>query len=297
MLLPLPWKPQSSLWPFIFIKPGQGRWASCAAGEMESAGVVFQHLIWRPSASQASRVPWACLWQWGLGVVLWYPGSAGWCVGTIAGPRVCSKGPGAILKKFFKGFFTAFFCKMQNMVLFGGLSYLIQLCFGNRSELSGLLRHKLVADKLITWKLSDVISKRLSMNSALLHPTQTFCSFLPFAPVISWPQILGHGSPTRLQEEFLKILKAEFSLCPFRATLSPHCWDPSPPACALQMLILAGDSATYLQLRHENSLKNLPSSNLLRCWPSGSAVVQCGYSEQVRRDSRILFGAVRKCWP
>lgn len=182
------------------------------------------------------------------------------------------------------------------MILFGGLSYLIQLCFGNRSELSGLLRHKLVADKLITWKLSDVISKRLSMNSALLHPTQTFCSFLPFAPVISWPQILGHGSPTRLQEEFLKILKAEFSLCPFRATLSPHCWDPSPPACALQMLILAGDSATY----NWGMRTALKIFHLQTCWGVGHLEVQwcsVGTSEQVRRDSRILFGAVRKCWP
>lgn len=50
------------------------------------------------------------------------------------------------------------------------------------------------------------------------------------------------------------------------------------------MLILASDSATYLQLRHENSLKNLPSSNLVRCWPSGSAVMQCGYIEGGEQD-------------
>lgn len=135
-------------------------------------------------------------------------------------------------------------------------------------------------------------------NSALLHPTQTFCSFPPFAPVISWPQILGHGSTTRSQEEFLKILKVFlFSLCPFTATLSPHCWDSSPPACALQILILASDSATYLQLRHENSIKKSSIFKPGGCWPSGSAVMQCGHIGQVKRDSRILFGAVRKCWP
>lgn len=31
--------------------------------------------------------------------------------------------------------------------------------------------------------------------------------------------------------------------------------------------------------------------------PSGSAVMQCGCIGQVKRDSRILFRAVRKCWP
>lgn len=73
--------------------------------EMESAGVVFQHLIWRPSASQASRVPCACPWQWGLAVMLWLTAVlADVCVGTIAGPQLFPQSPSAILKKFFTTF-------------------------------------------------------------------------------------------------------------------------------------------------------------------------------------------------
>lgn len=62
--------------------------------------VLFQHLIWRPSASQASRVLCACHWERGFGVMLWYTGSADVCVGTTARPQVCPQSPGAIFKKF-----------------------------------------------------------------------------------------------------------------------------------------------------------------------------------------------------
>lgn len=90
--------------------------------------------------------------------------------------------------------------------------------------------------------------------SVFFHPL-----LLQFRDLRYWVMDLIQGH----RRSFWRSSGSVFSLCPFTATLSPHCWDPSPSACALQMLILASDSAAYLQVRYENSLKNLPSSNLV----------------------------------
>lgn len=122
--------------------------------------------------------------------MLWYAHGADWftCRKPYRAPGL-PKSQGVI---FLKVFSSLLFCKVQNTTWFGWLSYCIQLCFGNGFKLTGLLRHNPVAGQFVCWKLSDVISTSLYMNSSLLHPTQPFCSFLSFTAIISWPQILSH---------------------------------------------------------------------------------------------------------
>lgn len=122
--------------------------------------------------------------------------------------------------------------------------------------------------------------------SVLFHPL-----LLSFPDLRYWVMDLIQGH----RRSFWRSSGSVFSLCPFTATLSPHCWDPSPSACALQMLILVSDSAAYLQVRYENSLKNLPSSNLVGV---GHLEVQCGYiGAGEEKIAGSFLGAMRKCWP
>lgn len=102
------------------------------------------------------------------------------CVGTIAGPQVCHKSQGAIFKKFLAVFLVRSRIQLSLDDSLTSFSFVLET--DSNYQDSSDINQWLI---LITWKLPDVTSRRLYMNSALLHPTQTFCFFPPFAPVIS----------------------------------------------------------------------------------------------------------------
>lgn len=159
-------------------------------GEMEGAGGVFQHLIWRPSASQAAEVPAACSRSASgseclrscLGVMLWYARAVltDLRVGDPIGPRDCSKSQGAIFLKF-----LAAFCFLSSRIQLGLGGILTAFSFAlemdsNYQSSSGI----------IEW----LISLRLAGNYLMLSPQVCLWIQLCFIPhstsVPSHPSLL-----------------------------------------------------------------------------------------------------------